>query len=76
MDHDHDYKNCFKNFIKNEVLIKDNVWIGANVTVLKGVTIGKNCVIAAGSIVTKDVPDNSIYFNKIIPVIKQIEIKK
>lgn len=40
--------------------IKKNAWIGANVTILQGVTIGENSVVAAGSVVSKDVPDNVI----------------
>jgi acetyltransferase-like isoleucine patch superfamily enzyme len=44
-----------------EVIIKNNVFIGANSMVLKGVTIGENSVIAAGSIVTKDVEANAVY---------------
>jgi maltose O-acetyltransferase len=36
------------------------VWIGGNVTIMPGLTIGNNVVIAAGAIVTKDVPDNSL----------------
>ena len=40
--------------------IGKNVWIGANATVLPGVTIGDNAVIAAGAVVTKDVPENSV----------------
>jgi acetyltransferase-like isoleucine patch superfamily enzyme len=36
------------------------VWFGAGVVVLAGVTIGSHCVIAAGSVVTKDIPANSI----------------
>lgn len=40
--------------------IKKNAWIGANATILPGVTIGENAVIAAGAVVTKDVPDNTI----------------
>ncbi|KTD04513.1 chloramphenicol acetyltransferase [Legionella geestiana] len=40
--------------------IKDDVWIGANVTVLKGVTIGRGSVIAAGSVVNKPVPEYAI----------------
>ena len=40
--------------------IEKNVWIGANVTVLPGVTIGKGSIIAAGAVVTKDVPANMI----------------
>ena len=42
------------------VTIGNDVWIGANVTILPGVTIGNNVVIALGSTVTKDVPDNSL----------------
>ena len=45
---------------KGGVLIEDDVWLGAGVTVLDGVTIGTGCVIGAGSIVTKDVPPYSI----------------
>lgn len=43
--------------VKKKVTIKDDVWIGANCIILPGVTIGKGSVVAAGSIVTKDVPD-------------------
>ncbi len=42
------------------VVIGDHVWIGQKVTILKGVTIGDNAVIAAGSVVTKDVPANTL----------------
>jgi len=42
------------------ILIKRNAWIGAGVTILPGVTIGKNAVVAAGAVVTKDVPDNTV----------------
>ena len=37
-----------------------NTWFGANATVMPGVTIGENCVIGAGTLVTKDIPDNSL----------------
>lgn len=40
--------------------IKRNVWIGAGAIILAGVTIGENAVIAAGSVVSKDVPDNTV----------------
>lgn len=60
IDHDHDYKNNIKNFIKKPISIGNNVWIGANVTILKGVRIGNDSIIAANSIVTKDVPSNSV----------------
>lgn len=39
-----------------EVTIGDDCWIGGHVTILPGVTIGEGCTIAAGSIVTKDIP--------------------
>jgi len=42
------------------VVLADNVWIGQRSMVLKGVTIGENSVVAAGSVVTKDVPANTI----------------
>ena len=40
--------------------IKKNAWIGANATILPGITIGENAVVAAGAVVTKDVPDNTV----------------
>lgn len=46
--------------IAKPVTIGNDVWIGANVTILPGVTVGNNVVIAAGAVVTKDVPDNSL----------------
>jgi len=42
------------------ITVKDDTWIGANVTVLPGVTIGKCCLVGACSLVTKDVPDYAI----------------
>lgn len=42
------------------VTIGDDVWIGGNVSILPGVTIGNNVVIAAGAVVTRDVPDNCV----------------
>lgn len=47
-----------KNIAK--IVIEDDVWIGAGAKVLKGVTIGKGSVISAGSVVTKDVPRNTL----------------
>jgi acetyltransferase-like isoleucine patch superfamily enzyme len=46
--------------IAKPIHIKKNAWIGANATILPGVTIGENSVVAAGSVVSKDVPDNTI----------------
>ncbi|WP_240733075.1 DapH/DapD/GlmU-related protein [Jeotgalibacillus sp. S-D1] len=42
------------------VVIGKNGWIGSNATILPGVTIGNNAVVAAGAVVTKDVPDNTV----------------
>ena len=44
----------------SDVIIKDDVWIGSNVTILKGVKIGEGSIIASGSIVTKDVEPYTI----------------
>lgn len=46
---------------KKDVLIKEGAFIGAHTIILKGVTIGKRSVIGAGSVVTKNVPDNEIW---------------
>ena len=46
--------------IFGQIKIGDNTNIGWNVIILPGVTIGKNCVIGAGAVVTKDIPDNSV----------------
>ncbi len=46
--------------IAKPVSISNDVWIGGNVTILPGVTIGNNVIVAAGAVVTKDVPDNCI----------------
>ncbi len=42
------------------ITVGDNCWFGANVSILPGVTIGNGCVIAAGSVVMQNVPDNSM----------------
>jgi acetyltransferase-like isoleucine patch superfamily enzyme len=62
----HNFKSSDLPFIlqgstEDRVKICDNVWIGANCTILPGVTIGRNSIVAAGSIVAKDVPEDSIY---------------
>ena len=62
-DHDHSHKNPDE-YITAPIVIKDGTWIASNTVILKGVTIGKNCTIAAGSVVTKDIPDNSIFYQK------------
>ena len=54
------------------VTIGDNVWIGGNVVICPGVTVGSNCVIGAGSVVTKDIPDWSIAAGNPCKVIRKI----
>ena len=55
------------------VRIGNDVWIGGNVTILPGVTIGNNVVVAAGAVVTKDVPDNTLVGGVPARKIKEIE---
>ena len=55
------------------VMIGDDVWIGANAVILPGVTIGQHVVVAAGAVVTKDVPDYSIVAGVPAIVIKNLE---
>ena len=52
--------------------IKKNCWIGAGATILRGVTIGENSVVGAGSVVTKDVPDNVIVAGNPAKIVKNI----
>lgn len=54
------------------VHIKDNAWIGANVTICPGVTIGENAVIGAGSVVLQDIPDNCIAVGNPCRVVREI----
>ncbi len=54
------------------VTIGDNVWIGGNSVILPGVTVGSNSVVAAGSVVTKDVPEWAVVAGNPARVIKSI----
>lgn len=55
------------------ITIGDDVWIGGGCTILPGVTIGNNVIVAAGAVVTKDVPDNSLVGGVPAKVIKKLE---
>lgn len=55
------------------IKVGNNVWFGANVNVMPGVTIGDGCVIAAGSVVTKDIPSNSLAAGIPCQVVREIE---
>ena len=52
--------------------IKKNAWIGAGATILQGVTIGENAIVAAGAVVSNDVPDNTIVGGIPAKIIKKI----
>jgi acetyltransferase-like isoleucine patch superfamily enzyme len=54
------------------IVIEDDVWIGFGVIILKGVRIGKGSVVAAGSLVTHDVPPGVLYRCQVTPVIESI----
>ncbi|MCL7986394.1 sugar O-acetyltransferase [Sphingobacterium sp. lm-10] len=58
------------------ILIKRNAWIGAGATVLPGVTIGENAIVAAGAVVSKDVPDNVVVGGVPAKILKQIGSNK
>ena len=61
-----------RHFQSHPITIKDCAWIGANATILTGVTIGRNAVVAAGAVVTKDVPDNCLVGGVPAKIIKEI----
>ena len=58
--------------VATPVTIGNDVWIGGNVTTLPGVNIGDKAVIAAGAVVTKDVPDNTVAGGVPAKVIKEL----
>jgi len=53
------------------VRIADNVWIGMNAVILKGVTIGENSIVAAGSVVTKSIPPNTVVAGNPAVIVKE-----
>jgi acetyltransferase-like isoleucine patch superfamily enzyme len=67
-----------ENFLDEEegkvTRINDNTWIGSNVTIVAGVEIGKYCVIGAGSVVTKNIPDYSLALGSPAKVVKMINL--
>lgn len=58
--------------IASPVVIEKNVWIAAGVTIIGGVTVGENSVVAAGSVVTKDVPPNTLVAGNPARVVRSI----
>lgn len=55
-----------------QVVIEDDVWIGANAVILPGVTVGRHAVVAAGAVVTSDVPDYSVVGGVPAKIIKSL----
>jgi acetyltransferase-like isoleucine patch superfamily enzyme len=80
--YDHDYVHNTvlvpykqQGFISSEIKIGNNVWIGSHVVICRGVEIGDNSIIAAGSVVTKNVESNKIYGGVPAKMLKEIAIK-
>ena len=69
---DHDLQDRHNLYHFSKVTIKENAWLAIGVTVCPGVTIGRNSVVAAGSVVTKDVPDNVMVAGVPATIIKEI----
>lgn len=61
-----------KTVIPGHILIKRNAWIGAGATILPGITIGENAIVAAGAVVNRDVPANTVVAGVPARVIKEI----
>jgi acetyltransferase-like isoleucine patch superfamily enzyme len=59
--------------ISKSILIKNYAWINFNAVILKGVTIGEGAIVAAGSVVTKDVPDFTMVAGNPAKIIKQLK---
>ena len=57
------------------VVIKDGVFIGAGCTILKGVTVGEKAIVAAGSVVTRDIPDGEIWGGNPVRYLKDVEMR-
>jgi lipopolysaccharide O-acetyltransferase len=62
-----------RELISAPVIVEKNVWIGENAVILKGVTVGASSIIAAGAVVTRDVPPCSVVGGVPARVIKQLE---
>lgn len=71
-DHNHGIKDR-EEYSFSPVSIGNNVWIGANAVILKGSKIGDNCVIGASTVVSGEVKENTIVYNKREMIFKPIE---
>lgn len=79
VDHDHNFRENNadgmnkdkEEFKAAEITIGNGVWVGANCVILKGVTIGDRAVIAAGSVVRRDIPAGATYYEERKPVVSE-----
>lgn len=69
----HDMNERHTIYTYGKVTVKQNAWIGMNVTICPGVTIGKYAVVGAGAVVTKDVPDYAVVAGVPAKVIKMLD---
>jgi acetyltransferase-like isoleucine patch superfamily enzyme len=69
---DHDLNDRHNLFHFGKVTIKENAWIRIGAIICPGVTIGRNAVVAAGAVVTKDVPDDVVVGGNPARIIKKI----
>lgn len=72
----HDMYDRHLTYTYGKVIVKKNAWLGLNVTICPGVTIGKYAVVAAGAVVTKDVPDYAVVGGVPAKVIKMLDPDK
>ena len=72
----HDMNERHRIYTYGKVLVKKNAWIGMNVTICPGVTIGEYAVVAAGAVVTKDVPDYAVVGGVPAKVIRYLDPKE
>lgn len=72
----HDVYDRHLTYTYGKVIVKKNAWLGLNVTICPGVTIGKYAVVAAGAVVTKDVPDYAVVGGVPAKVIKMLDPDK
>ncbi len=72
---DHDFHKTYTDGVQNTetapVVIKEGAWIGMNATILKGVTVGERAIVAAGAVVTRDVPAHSVVAGVPAKVVKE-----
>ena len=72
----HDFYDRHNLLHFGKVTIKENAWIGIGAIICPGVTIGRNAVVAAGAVVTKDVPDNVVVGGNPARIIKELDPQK